>query len=311
MSWREIQRTNFRNISDLSAFLELELEKTHFPLNLPRRLANKMAKNTFDDPLVRQFVPQKQEKEKTPGFDLDPVQDTRFCKANKLLKKYERRVLLLTNSSCAMHCRYCFRQNFDYAHSLDMEEELNFIRNDLSIQEVILSGGDPLSLSNRVLGQLMEQLCAISHLQLIRFHTRFPIGIPERIDSSFLSLLETCSKQIVFVLHANHPNEFDKDIFSALKEVQKLGIPTLLQSILLKGINDNFSTLKHLFEMCIYHGIIPYYLHQLDRVTGAAHFDVPEEQGMALIQQLRDNLPGYAVPRYVREIAGEKSKTLI
>ncbi len=315
MLWRDIQRTNFRKLSCLAAFLELDpkalSQNPRFSLNLPKRLAKKMAKQTLQDPLVRQFVPLPEEEKVIPGYSLDPVQDASFCKASKLLQKYEGRALLLTNSACAMHCRYCFRQNFDYAPNLEYTEEIALIQKDPSLQEVILSGGDPLSLSDRILKQLLDSLSAIPHIKLIRFHTRFPIGIPERIDSSFLHLLENCSKQIVFVIHANHPNEFDHDVFAALKSVQKLGIPVLLQSILLKDINDDFLTLKHLLENSAYNGIIPYYLHQLDKVSGAAHFDVPIERGKMLIEKLRKSLPGYAIPSYVQEVPGEKSKTLI
>ena len=315
MSWRKIQRTNIRNVLELANFLELDptvfSQNPRFPLNLPRRLANKMAKKTLTDPLVRQFAPLPEENQTPPGYHADPVQDTAFCKAKKLLQKYEGRALLLTNSACAMHCRYCFRQNFDYAPNLSYTDEIALLQKDPSIKEVILSGGDPLSLSDRVLQGLLEALSAIAHIQIIRFHTRFPIGIPERIDPSFLNLLKNCSKQIIFLIHANHSDEFDSEIFSTLKEVQKLGIPVLLQSILLKGINDDFPALKRLFEECAYNGIIPYYLHQLDKVTGAAHFDVPIERGKTLMEKLRDALPGYAVPRYVQEIPGEKSKTII
>lgn len=315
ISWREIQRKNFRKISDLAAFLNIDSEKLNlkpsFPLNLPVRLANKMAKGTLDDPLVRQFVPLPDEKKIQPGYSLDPVQDARFCKSDKLLQKYAGRALFLINSACVMHCRFCFRQNFDYAQNLVYENEIALIRNDPTLHEVILSGGDPLSLSDRALGQLLDQLSEISHIKLIRFHTRFPIGIPERIDSSFLALLAKCPKQVIFVVHANHPDEFDEEIFQSLKELQKLGIPVLLQSVLLKDINDDFSTLKRLFETSVQHGIIPYYLHSLDPVVGTGHFEVAKEKGSALIEELRNALPGYAVPRFVQEIPGEKSKTLL
>ncbi len=315
MPWRKIQRTNIRNVLELANFLELDptvfSQNPRFPLNLPRRLANKMAKKTLTDPLVRQFAPLPEENLSPPGYHTDPVQDISFCKAKKLLQKYEGRALLLTNSACAMHCRYCFRQNFDYAPNLSYSEEITLLQKDPSIKEVILSGGDPLSLSDRVLKELLDALSSITHIQIIRFHTRFPIGIPERIDPSFLNLLKNCPKQIIFLIHANHQSEFDSEVFASLKEVQKLGIPVLLQSILLKGINDDFPTLKRLFEECAFNGIIPYYLHQLDKVSGAAHFDVPIQRGKALIEELRASLPGYAIPRYVQEIPGETSKTVI
>lgn len=312
MSWREIQKTNFSRLSDLASYLEVELDPaSRFPLNLPRRLAEKMPKRTLEDPLTRQFVPVPDEKKNPLGFSKDPVQDTSFCKSDKLLQKYRGRALLLTTSACAMHCRYCFRQNYPYAPKTPFEEELKLIEDDPTLHEVILSGGDPLSLSDRDLGALLKKLDAIEHIQLIRFHTRFPIGIPERIDESFLSLLSHCRSQVIFVIHANHARELDSDVTSALKSVQKLGIPVLAQTVLLKGVNDSTAALKELFLKCVENGIVPYYLHQLDRVEGAAHFEVDPKVGKTLLKELRAKLPGYAIPRFVQEIPGKQGKTLI
>lgn len=312
MLWREIQKNNFRDIKKLAEFLQIDTtklaKKPRFALNVPRRLANKMAKNSFNDPLFRQFVPLPEESIKDVNFISDPVQDSAFCKTGKLLQKYEGRALILTTSACAMHCRFCFRQNFDYAEKNLFEEELEIIRKDSSLQEIILSGGDPLSLSDRDLSYLLEAISKITHVKLLRFHTRFPIGIPERISRELLDIFSHCSKQIVFVLHVNHPNEFDEDVFAALKKVQKLGIPSLMQTILLNGINDDFSTLKILFEKGVQNGIMPYYLHQLDRVEGSAHFEVAKEKGKELLTKLRASLPGYAIPNYVQELPHEKNK---
>lgn len=308
--WRQIQKNNFRSLTQLADFLEIPFEalntSPHFPLNLPRRLAEKMEKGKLADPLLRQFVPLKEEGEKTPGFTLDPVEDSRFCKTPKLLQKYQGRALLLSTSACAMHCRYCFRQNFEYAKKDPFESELDELRQNPEIHEVILSGGDPLSLADRDLESLLTNLEAIPHLKIIRFHTRFPIGIPERITPAFCALLEKAKKQIIFVLHANHPKELDEDVLGALKQIPH---PLLLQSVLLKGVNDHFETLKSLYEKAISHGIIPYYLHQLDPVSGAAHFAVESSIGVNLIEKLRSNLPGYAVPRFVAEVPGALHKT--
>lgn len=209
-----------------------------------------------------------------------------------------------------MHCRYCFRQNFDYdTENKGFENEITLIAADPSIREVILSGGDPLSLSNDVLRALLIQLSAIGHLRHIRFHTRFPIGIPERVDEQFLSLLSSLPQRIWFIIHANHPRELDADVLSALKRLQKAGVVLLNQSVLLRGVNDNVDTLEELCLLLVDHGILPYYLHQLDRVEGAAHFEVAEERGKALITALNARLPGYAVPKYVQERAGDPNKT--
>jgi KamA family protein len=210
-----------------------------------------------------------------------------------------------------MHCRYCFRQAFPYAAKTQYEEELALIAKDTSLHELILSGGDPLSLTDRDLKALLTSLDQMPHIQLIRFHTRFPIGIPERIDETFLSMLEECKTQIIFLIHTNHARELDADVLSALKKVQHCRIPILTQTVLLKGVNDSFEVLKELFLTCATAGIIPYYLHGLDQVEGTAHFEVDHETGRGLIHALRSHLPGYAVPRYVQEIPGKTEKTLL
>lgn len=319
ISWREIQRQNFTDCADLIDFLELDkslcervLVKSHFPLNVPLRLAQKMAKNTLDDPLVRQFLPLKDEELMVEGYAFDAVQDGLFRKETRLLHKYEGRALLLTTAACAMNCRFCFRRNFDYAENENFfEQELKAIQNDPSLSEIILSGGDPLALSNEKLGKLFQKLSQIPHLKRLRFHTRFPIGIPERIDDAFLEILERSPLQIFFVIHCNHPNELDDEIFAALKRIQKLGIPVLNQNVLLKGVNDDLPTLKTLMELLVDQGILPYYLNQLDQVHGAAHFEVEEQKGRELMGELARSLSGYAVPRYVREIPGKAQKTKI
>lgn len=315
--WRQILRQNLTRIEQLTHLLELNdeqaqqfLARPRFAINIPLRLAQKIKKGTLDDPLLRQFVPLIDEQEEKQGFSLDPIGDQLVRRESKLLHKYEGRVLIVCTSACAMHCRYCFRQNFDYdTADKSFEEELTLIRNDPSIHEVILSGGDPLSLSNETLADLLEALNKIPSITRIRFHSRFPVGIPERIDRGFLELIERLNKQVWFVVHINHSNEVDEDVLGALKELQKRGCLILNQSVLLKGVNDDVQTLKHLCEYLVDHGILPYYLHQLDRVRGAAHFEVPEEKGRQLIQEISKCLPGYAVPKYVREIAGEPNKT--
>lgn len=317
--WRRVQRQSFTSVDALAEFLELSEDQREklsfrrkFPLLVPRRLAAKMEKRTLEDPLFRQFVPLVDEERLVLGFGLDPVGDAVSQKTPRLLHKYSGRVLLVCTSACAMHCRYCFRQEFDYAQGAsDFEEELEYIRKEQSIREVILSGGDPLSLDDRILGKLLSELAQISHLKRVRFHTRFPLGIPERIDHSLLKILEECSLQIWWVLHCNHPRELDEDVAEALSRVARQGIPLLNQSVLLKGVNDSVRVQKELCERLVDSGIQPYYLHQLDRVQGAAHHEVEEAQGKALIQELSQQISGYAVPRYVQEISGEPHKTLV
>lgn len=314
-NWRAIQRLNFSNWKNLLTFLELDeepdiLKEPRFPLNVPLRLAEKMEKGNPNDPIFLQFVPSHKENEIAEGFSEDPVEDFAFRKEKKLLKKYKGRALLVTTSACAMNCRFCFRQNFDYEiEERRFTKELEAIAADEDLAEIILSGGDPLSLSDEVLDNLIQGIEAIPHVKRLRFHTRFPIGIPERINDSFLHILAKTRLQVVFLIHANHPKELDEDVLQALKKVQKLGIPVLSQSVLLNGVNDDLATLKELYLRFCDHGIIPYYLNQLDRVQGSQHFEVELEKGLMLMEALRQEVSGYAVPKFMQEIPGEPYKT--
>jgi EF-P beta-lysylation protein EpmB len=317
--WKQILRQNFVDPHKLADFLELTesqrqqmLGQPRFTLNLPQRLAAKIAKGTLEDPLLRQFLPTTAEKIVNEHFINDPVGDRLCRKEQKLLHKYEGRVLLVCTSACAMHCRFCFRQHFDYEVSNKIfDQELKLVASDFSINEVILSGGDPLSLDDRILEDLFFRLAQIPHIRKLRFHTRFPIGIPERLDDAFLRLLSKISLQFWFIIHANHPRELDEEVLKALKTVQRLGIPVLNQFVLLRGINDSVEVLYELCNKLVDHGIFPYYMHQLDRVQGAAHFEVPENEGKRLMEVLAAKLPGYAVPRYVKEVPGFPGKSFI
>jgi len=314
-SWRKIQKKNFTKLADLLSFLELEntsdllTKKPSFVLNVPLRLAEKMKKKDVKDPLFRQFVPLKEEQEITEGFKENPTDDPNFQLTPKLLQKYSGRALLLPTSACAMHCRYCFRQNFPYEKKTSLEKELEALKKDPTLQEVILSGGDPLSLGNEQLKKLLEELDTISHIKLIRFHSRFLIGIPERIDTEFLQILRACSKQITFVIHSNHPKELDLSVERSLKKIAKLGIPLLCQTVLLKGVNDKLNVLENLIFRLLEMGVIPYYLHQLDPIQGGKHFEVEKSEGLQLIKELRKRVPGYGLFRFVQELPGKSSKT--
>lgn len=317
--WRRIQRQNFTRMDALADFLELSpaqrallWDKPRFPLNLPLRLARKIVKKTLNDPILRQFVPLCEETSSPAHFLADPVGDKASRKCSKFLHKYHGRALLLATSACAMHCRYCFRQQFPYDTSPPLfTSEIAAIQADSSLEEIILSGGDPLSLSNEALRSLFSSLALAKHLKRIRFHTRFPLGIPERIDEEFLTLLASHPCQIFFVIHCNHPEELDPDVLSALQSIGNLGIPLLNQSVLLKGVNDDEETLLTLCKTLIDAGILPYYLHLLDRVEGSAHFEVSEKRGIELIAYLQKHLSGYGVPRLVKEEAGKPSKTSV
>lgn len=317
--WREIQRQNFTQLPKLIEFLELSdidkekiLSRPTFALNLPLRLAQKVQKGTLNDPILRQFIPLIDELVIKEGFISSPTEDLEFSKTKKLLKKYRKRALLVTTSACVMNCRFCFRQNYPYeTDKKNFFDELEIIKKDSSLNEIILSGGDPLSLSDDVLTSLIDQLEQIDHLKILRFHTRFPIGIPERISKELIEILKNRRLQIVFVIHTNHPLELDDDVTYHLKELQKIGIPILNHTVLLKDVNDNLETLIDLNMKLICFGAIPYYLNQLDKVKGSSHFEVDKEKGKELIDGLRKHLPGYAVPRYIEEIPGRDFKTPI
>lgn len=319
LTWQNIQQKNFTSIDKLIKYLELDDEKkkqilslSAFPLNLPLRLAEKIEKNSLEDPLLKQFVPLIDELKIDPAFLKDPVQDKDFQKEKRLLHKYKSRALLLISSACAMHCRYCFRRFFPYEKTYSpFENEIEYIHQHPELNEIILSGGDPLSMADPLLEKLLYKLDSIPHIKKIRLHTRFILGIPERITPEFLALLENLTSQIYFVIHTNHPNELDETIFSYLKKVHKTGALVLSQSVLTKGINDNLDTLRTLFDLLSDKGVLPYYLHQLDPVQGASHFFVKEETGKKLMQDLRAHLSGYSIPFYVKEIPHEKNKTII
>ena len=318
-SWRVLMRQSFTSVPLLADFLELSAEqrplllaRSNFPLLLPRRLAEKIEKGNLDDPILRQFVPLDAELRETPGFVLDPVQDLAFRKEKKLLKKYRGRTLLLATSACVMNCRFCFRRNFPYETEMKgFGPELELIRADGECEEVILSGGDPLSLGNEQLGELFAALEEMPQVRRIRFHTRFPIGIPERIDEPFLNLLKGSRKQLFFVIHVNHPLELDGEVLEALRQVRLCGVPVLSQSVLLAGVNDKEGTLLELCRTLIDGGVLPYYLHSLDPVAGTSHFAVGDERAKELIRSIQKNLSGYGVPRLVREEPGKLSKTAV
>jgi len=315
MNWQTLLKQNITSIDALSlpaSFIALLEKEPSFSLNIPKRLAARMQPNTLDDPIARQFLPIKEEQIAHASFSNDPLSESSFKHTDKLLHKYQKRALFITTSACAMHCRFCFRRCFPYTKEREgFEEEIAWLKQHTEIEEVILSGGDPLSLPDRTLQTLFHSLSAISHIKTLRIHTRFPIGIPERIDDSFLACLDSFQLQKLLVLHVNHPIELDEDVRAKMHLLQKKGILLLSQTVLLKGVNDTLPVLEELMKRLIDCRILPYYLHQLDRVQGASHFEVSQEQGKKLISALRQRLPGYAIPRYVQEMAFESNKTPI
>ncbi len=283
-----------------------------FRFKVPAAFAAKIQRGNPDDPLLRQIFPVVQETHLTPGYDIDPLNEASACTQPGLLQKYNSRALLLVTSSCAINCRYCFRRHYPYEDKGNNEEQIrqniDTIAQDDSITEVILSGGDPLSLSDKRLARIISQLNTIPHLKRLRLHSRFPVVEPQRISSEFLKVLAFSRAQIIIVLHINHAHEIGADNRGKIAQLRQQNIILLNQSVLLKGVNDTIESLESLSNILIDNHIIPYYLHILDKVQGCAHFEVSEQSARILYQQLRARLPGYMLPRLVIEVAGETSK---
>lgn len=284
-----------------------------FGLCVPRGYLARMERGNPQDPLLLQVLPVAGELQNDPTFGVDPVGDRRAMPRPGLLHKYHGRVLLVTTGACAVHCRYCFRRHFPYSEANPgadaWREALTYIAADASVQEVILSGGDPLSLNDRRLATLIDALDNIPHVRRLRIHTRQPIVLPERVDETLLSWLQATRLQTVVVVHANHPREIDTAVVEALARLRGCNATLLNQSVLLRNVNDDAQTLVKLSEALFEAGVLPYYLHLLDPVQGAAHFDVDEARAGRLMETLRARLPGYLVPRLVRELPGHPGKT--
>ena len=284
-----------------------------FPLRVPRGFVARMRHGDPADPLLRQVLPRDDEDRPMPGFVHDAVGDAAARGASGVIHKYAGRALLVTTGSCAIHCRYCFRRHFPYAGETaaaeNWREALAYLRGDDSIEEVLLSGGDPLSLATAKLAELTEALRGVPHVRRLRLHTRLPIVLPERVDAELLEWLGALPWPVVVVVHANHPREIDAPVAAALAALRAQGMTVLNQAVLLRGVNDSAHTLADLSDRLFAAGTLPYYLHQLDRVAGAAHFEVDDDRARALHVDLQARLPGYLVPRLVREVAGGPAKS--
>ncbi|WFF42370.1 EF-P beta-lysylation protein EpmB [Salinicola endophyticus] len=284
-----------------------------FPVRVPEAYLARIRHADPDDPLLRQVLPLAAEQEAVGGFVADPLVERKHTPRPGLIHKYAGRVLLIASPTCAINCRYCFRRHFPYAeHAPSMREwdaSLDYLREDASIREVILSGGDPLASPDRRLAELVARLETIPHLQRLRIHTRLPVVIPDRVDAALLDWLGGTRLQKVMVLHINHAQEIDTAVVDACRRLAAAGVTLLNQSVMLRGVNDQVDTLAELSERLFAAGVLPYYLHVLDPVSGAAHFDVDDDSARALVAALRERLPGFLMPRLVREIPGEQSKT--
>ena len=320
-NWRQAWREAVRDPRELLAMLGLhglaagisDGAAAQFPLRVPRGFVARMRHGDPRDPLLRQVLPVLDEDRVVPGFGLDAVGDAQARRGGGVIHKYNGRALLVATGSCAVHCRYCFRRHYPYAEdtaaAAGWRQAVALIRGDDSIHEVILSGGDPLSLADHKLAELTDALRGIPHLRRLRIHTRLPIVLPERVDAGLLAWLRGLPWPTTVVVHANHANEFDASVDAAMAALRDAGAALLNQAVLLRGVNDSVDALADLCERGFAAGVLPYYLHQLDRVAGAAHFEVDDAGALALHAALAARLPGYLVPRLVREVAGHPGKT--
>jgi EF-P beta-lysylation protein EpmB len=317
--WRQGLRDAVTDPQELLALLGLSHLAASLPeadagfqLKVPRGFVARMHRGDPRDPLLLQVLPQLVELDEAPGFSHDAVGDLDAIAAHGVLHKYDGRALLIAAGSCAVNCRYCFRRHFPYAQELAAAHAwraaIDCLANDTSIREVILSGGDPLVLSTQKLTDLTDALRDLPHVIRLRIHSRLPVVLPERIDDGFCGWFASLPLQRVVVLHANHPNELDASVGAACARLHAAGATLLNQSVLLRGVNDGVEALAELSERLFAFGVLPYYLHQLDRVRGAAHFEVSDARARELAGTLRARLPGYLVPKLVREVPGEASK---
>ena len=309
----------FRDIDELLAFCQLQREdvpllpNSPFALRVTRYYASLIEKGNPTDPLLLQVLPRNMEQQEVDGYSFDAVGDQQAMALPGLIHKYHGRALLTLTGACAIHCRYCFRRHFPYqqAHcDLDMDSRVfDYLRQHQEIHEVILSGGDPLMLSDQKLSQLIRHLNSIGHIRLLRIHSRLLSVLPERINQQLVTCLQEFDGQVVLVTHINHAQELSEENQQVFRHLKQQGFHLFNQSVLLKQVNDDVDTLAALSYQLFDSGITPYYLHCLDKIQGAAHFDLSEHESCEIYHELRARLPGYLLPSMVREIAGETSKT--
>lgn len=319
--WQSELRNAVRSVDELLNALQLDRtmlpwladDQAHFPLRVPMSFVHRMQAGNPLDPLLLQVLPLQLEQERRPGYVTDPLAEIGQAAAPGLIHKYRGRVLILATETCAIHCRYCFRQHFPYADNRLRSDQwqgiLEYLRADTSISEIIFSGGDPLSLSNSKLERLLNDLAAIPHLTTLRLHSRTAVVLPSRLDSGLLALLSQKRWRTLLVLHSNHAQELSNEVANALLPLRQAGVTLLNQAVLLAGVNDRVDSQVALNQSLFNLGVLPYYLHLLDPVAGAARFQVDDQSALALWQKMQAELPGYLLPRLVRETPGEPAKT--
>lgn len=320
-TWQEILSDLITDPKELVEALDLNLdskpvsmaELRKFPLKVPRPFVLAMKKGNWSDPLLRQVWPSKEEDIRKKGFSHDPLKEKEVNPVAGLLHKYQGRVLLTTTSLCAVHCRYCFRRHFDYSSNSPSREHwknaITYIKNDSSIQEVILSGGDPLASSDRQLSWLIEKLESVAHIETLRIHTRIPLVLPQRLTLNLSNLLRKTRLKVVIVLHCNHAQEITDLVKVGLNIMSECGVILLNQSVLLAEVNDSSEILAELSQKLLSVNVLPYYLHMPDKVTGTVHFSVSRSKALAIVKSMQAILPGYLVPQLVEEEPEKPSKT--
>ena len=320
--WRRHLSGAIRDLDELLETLELDADRLdveatlaharRFPLRVPRGFVARMRPGDPDDPLLRQVLPTIREGDEVEGFTTDPVGELGLVGDGGTLSKYRGRALVVATGACAVHCRYCFRRHFPYADAKgEWHAALSAITADESVEELILSGGDPLMRSDDQLAVIAERIAEVPHLRRLRIHTRMPVVLPQRVDELLVDWIEALPLPVIVVIHANHPNEIDGDVRRAVAALRAAGATLLNQAVLLAKVNDDPGALADLSKGLIDCGVLPYYLHLLDRVAGAAHFEVDEGRAVELMNELRQRLPGYLVPRLVREVEGAPSKVVV
>lgn len=314
-SWQRIVNESIRDISGLLNALALpdQSHYSNFPILVPTPYLARIERGNLNDPLLKQVMSSAKELDDIPGYVEEPLQESSFAKTTGLIQKYHGRVLLIVTGSCAINCRYCFRRHFPYQKfqptSQDWQRIIDELISDTSINEVILSGGDPLMMSDKRLKWIIQQLETVPHIDTVRIHSRLPVVIPQRITKTLIETLVESRLKAVLVTHINHPQELDEAVSNAMLALQRADVLLLNQSVLLKDINNDAEVLSTLSRKLFKANILPYYLHALDPVAGAAHFDVPDKEAEAIMSILRASLPGYLVPKLVREVPGQPSKS--
>ncbi len=321
MQWQKILAQGFNSATELLEFLALSTSfrcknaEKEFNTRVPLGFAKRMQRGNPKDPLLLQVLASRDELVQVEGYTHDPLLEAKVNPLPGLLHKYHGRVLVTLTGACAVNCRYCFRRHFPYHQNnpgrQGLSKIIGYIQKDSTIKEVILSGGEPLLVSDLLWQDLLNQFSTIKHLQTLRIHSRIPIVLPERINEPFLKRLEELDLNKVLVIHTNHPQEIDRSVLHACADLRRANCHLLSQSVLLRGVNDDVATLASLSERLFDCGVLPYYLHVLDKISGASHFDMPRELALSIHHKLQSLLPGYLVPRLVCEEDGQAHKTIL